>query len=709
MLKLAHYLTVLALLVALEAQASVKPGPARVVVNLDGRWQVEEGSMETIPAAFHHTAVVPGLLDMAKPAFTQVGKKSGLRQAFWYRRSFRGPAEVPEVALLKIHKACYGTKVWLNGVAVGEHLPCFTPGYFDLRPYLLGQGKENVLFVRVGADRDGLPKGMPTGWDFEKYLFIPGIYDSVELIYARTPWLVNLQTVPDLAARSVCVVAEVQAGGAEVQAELKAEVVEARSGKRVGATAVLVPLQPLARQTVELSVPIEGCRLWSPEDPFLYELRVTTGVDAVRTRFGMRTLQFEANGKYARLNGKRFFLRGSNVTIYRFFEDAERKDRPWRNEWVRRLHRRFKDMHWNALRYCIGFPPEAWYDIADEEGFLIQDEFPIWTLGENPEKLEAAKIIPEYTEWMRERWNHPCVVIWDAQNESDIKVSGEAIKAVRSLDLSRRPWENGWAEPQSPTDCVESHPYLFIRDWASHGKEHFRMSELAKMDGKPGLNAAQSKLKVPILINEYAWLWLSREGNPTCLTDMVYAHLLGTNSTVAQRRELSARLLAAKTEFWRAHRECAGVLHFCGLGYSRPGDRPRPEGGATSDHWLDLERLKFEPRFAKYVGDAFNPVGVMADFWEESVPASTEQPVRVYVINDLEPAWKGRVRLGLWHRGKRVAEESRACEVGSFGRVILSFKMAIPQAPGDYRLVAELDGKGKPVASLRDFKVTVKP
>ena len=38
-------------------------------------------------------------------------------------------------------------------------------------------------------------------------------------------------------------------------------------------------------------------------------------------------------------------------------------------------------MHWNALRYCIGFPPEMWYRIADEEGILIQDEFPIWGGG----------------------------------------------------------------------------------------------------------------------------------------------------------------------------------------------------------------------------------------------------------------------------------------------------------------------------------------
>ena len=48
---------------------------------------------------------------------------------------------MPEVALLKIHKACYGTRVILNGHDLGEHLPCFTPAYFDVKPFLKGDGQ----------------------------------------------------------------------------------------------------------------------------------------------------------------------------------------------------------------------------------------------------------------------------------------------------------------------------------------------------------------------------------------------------------------------------------------------------------------------------------------------------------------------------------------------------------------------------------------
>jgi len=284
----------------------------------------------------------------------------------------------------------------------------------------------------------------------------------VELILTATPYIVSVQAVPDLKAQAVRVVAEIESGEESGEVVVKAEVSPARSKRIAGDRHLWIQMARNEFKTVELVVPIADCRLWSPEDPFLYELNLSTRGDAVKTRFGMRTFSFEPGGKYARLNGKRYFLRGSNVTAYRFFEDAARGDKPWRAEWVRRLHQELKSMHWNSLRYCIGFPPDFWYDIADEEGFLIQDEFPIWTLGEDPEKLEAGKIIPEYIEWMRERWNHPSVVIWDAQNESSIKASGQALQAVRALDLSNRPWENGWAEPQAPTDCVEAHPYLMI-------------------------------------------------------------------------------------------------------------------------------------------------------------------------------------------------------------------------------------------------------
>jgi hypothetical protein len=313
---------------------------------------------------------------------------------------------------------------------------------------------------------------------------------------------------------------------------------------------------------------------------------------------------------------------------------------------------------------------------------------------------------------MRQRWNHPCVVIWDAQNESVTGETGKALTAVRHLDLSDRPWENGWAEPQSPKDCVESHPYLFNtlfnRSW---GRSDFHdLEDLVNVSGVPRLRDAQKKIDVPVIINEYAWLWLNRDGTPTCLTEKVYASLLGPDSTTQQRRLLYARYLAALTEFWRGHRECAGVLHFCGLGYSRAGDKPRPEGGATSDHFIDLEQLTFEPLFERYVRDAFAPVGLMIDYWGRPLPAREEHEFEIFVINDLHEQQEGRLRLHLaGDGGAGRSQEEVSYTVGPLGRETVSVKLPMPRRAGDYTLSAELTGAGHPtVRSVRDVKVAAK-
>jgi beta-galactosidase len=180
----------------------------------------------------------------------------------------------------------------------------------------------------------------------------------------------------------------------------------------------------------------------------------------------------------------------------------------------------------------------------------------------------------------------------------------------------------------------------------------------------------------------------------------VLENLLGPESTTAQRRQLTARYHAALTEFWRAHRACAGVLHFCGLGYSRTN-------GQTCDNFIDIEKLTFEPEFQRYMADAFAPVGLMIDEWRSQLRPGQELNVPVIVINDLYQSWKGKVRFRLLRNGKPLMDQSRPCEVAALGQTSLNFPCTVPTAPGDYQLEATLlHGGGKPVRSLRDFKVS---
>lgn len=682
--------------------------PQRQIIGLNGVWEISEGAFDAVPPSFDHAVRVPGLVDMAEPAFDEVGRPSELREAFWYRRRFEIDGAVPATAVLKINKARYGTKVFLNGELVGEHLPCFTPAYLDVRAHLRGEGEENELVIRVGADRTALPEGQPGGWEVEKILYLPGIYDDVSLIMTGSPYIVNVQTVPDIETESVGLVVEIESDPEATPFELAAQVVEAGTGRVAGeATVTVEGLSGGEVTSVELNVPIADCRLWSPEDPFLYEVRLRTPGDTLRTRFGMRSFRFDPETRRAMLNGRPYYMRGTNVNVYRFFEDADRGDLPWRDDWVRRLHQTFKRMHWNSMRYCIGFPPERWYEIADEEGFLIQDEFPIWLLApkDTPEWPTAERIIPEYTEWMRERWNHASVVIWDAQNESNTDATGEAIRAVRHLDRSNRPWDNGWSAPQSPTDPAEAHPYRFGR------RRVFRLSRMPEMSPEPPLRREQQQApSAATIINEYGWIWLGRNGEPTIYSRHTYDAMVGPDATAEERRRFYARSIAALTEYWRAHRRAAGVLHLGGLAYSRPEGEAVPPAGVTSDNFIDVEQLTLEPMFERYVGDAFNPLGVMLNFWAEEIPAGEDRVIEVYVINDRYAAWEGDVTVRVLRDGEAISTAATSARVDAVGREIVSVPVTAPEAAGSYTLVAEVrDADGQTVRSLRDFRVAGQP
>jgi beta-galactosidase len=684
-------------LAALTANAADQP--SRQVLSLDGLWQIAEGAMDRPPAAFGRTVPVPGLVSLATPAFAdppgpkvadrgRVPQKDPKRDAFWYRRIFLFEQSTPAVAVIKVHKAMFGTRVVLNGQILGDHLPSFTPGYFNAASAL--RNGENELLIRVGADRDAVGRTIPSGFDFEKERYIPGIFDSVELILSGTPHFTQVQAAPEIAAKTVRVQSILRNEGEAAWPAVSFIVREAKSGRVVGRLSTTASLAKNAESIMDVRIPMEDCHLWSPEEPFLYTLDADCGTDHLQTRFGMREFKFDPATGRAMLNGRPYFMRGSNFTLYRFFEDSECKDLPWRKDWVRLLHQRLKEMHWNCLRYCIGFPPETWYDVADEVGILIQDEFPIWSLTKATKREELST---EYAEWMRERWNHPCVVIWDANNETRSSETGPAIRQVRSLDLSNRPWDNSYNPPQEPGDVFESHPY--------HFNPSFRLANLATADPVPQGNQTRNDGKHAVIINEYGWHWLNRDGTPSTLTRDIYRSVLGENATAAQRFHMQATWLAADTEFWRSHRQAAAVVHFTMLGYSRPD-------GQTCDHWRNVERLEWEPEFYRYVRDAFAPVGLAVNFWKDKVIPKTQARVPVILINDLDRPWNGPVTLKLRPAGGDTVcfDATKQAHLDPFGQATLDFDVTWPDVLGACALEVELLGAdAQPVRSFRELEI----
>jgi hypothetical protein len=266
--------------------------------------------------------------------------------------------------------------------------------------------------------------------------------------------------------------------------------------------------------------------------------------------------------------------------------------------------------------------------------------------------------------------------------------------------LSDRPWENSYNAPAGPNDPVEHHPYLMIGGY--FGELKFKMSDLETMDSKPQPGVLPSDRKPP-LINEYGWLWLNRDGSPTRLTDRVYETLLGREATARQRLDLWAYLLAGKTEFWRAHRQYAGIIHFVYLTCSYPGVY-------TSDHFRDVTKLELDPAFADFVGQAFQPLGVYINFFQPKLPADARRSFTVMMVNDHPQAVRGSLILSLENESRQtLAKVERRFELPQGGDASYELPLDVPAVAGKcvLKATAKPDGDDKTQATLSRRWVTV--
>jgi beta-galactosidase len=704
---------------------------SRVTISLDGTWDIADSkAADALPAAYSHKAPVPGLAHSAVPRFRDVDEfdsrqviqnrvsrgqlpKTALvsnagvsrqdRNWFWYRRVFDVPS-THSVATLRINKAQFGAAVWLNGVKIGEHLPCFTAAIFDVSQ-ALRRGR-NEIIVRVGAHPGVLPETVSAGTDFEKNRWTPGIYDSVSLQLNENPAIETVQVAPKISTSSILVETKVRnRSGAPVTFSLMQRVHEWRSQATAGAAAPRqFTLKAGEERTLRQTIAIPKAKLWWPEQPNLYVLETDTGGDSAGTRFGMREFRFDTPTRRAWLNGRVYFLRGSNITLHRFFEDPKSGTLPWNEQWVRKLLVDIpKQMHWNSFRFCIGPAPDRWFDIADEAGLLIQNEYFVWTGhnwhgAENQVHFEAAELITEYAEWMRDLWNHPSVAIWDANNETwDPIFADKVIPAVRGLDLSNRPWENSYNGPAGPDDPVEDHPYEF-QGMAAGGPD-FSMTTFERPNGKaPGAATGHA-----MILNEYGWLWLNRDGSPTELTKNLYPRLLGENATAEQRLELNAYLLGGITEYWRAYRQYAAVLHFVYLMSSDPQ-------GYTADHFRDVEKLELDPHFKEYLSNAFAPLGVYLSFWRPTLSAGSTPSLQVMMVNDEPRKVAGTLTVSLESgTGEPAAHKSVPFALAASGQETYTIEFPVPPVSGKFLLkaVAETAEKntGSPVVSRRKVNI----
>jgi len=713
----------------------------RAILSLNDTWRIAESvSANEMPAAFDHAVAVPGLVNQAKPSFPEVdlfashyyfkrfaredraypwgstkamlgaedplpviGIPVNKRNYFWYQRTFAPPVK-REVALLKIGKSQFGTKVWLNGREVGEHLSCWTAGYYNLTDAINWSG-ENQLVVRIGAHPAVLPENIPgAGVYSSKHKWTPGIYDNVSLILCDNPVIETIQVAPRVDSSEMIIQTKVKNHGPAREVELAHAIREWKEGKEVArAKSVRGMLGADEEKTFTQTIKIPAARLWSPEDPFLYAVETRTGGDSVVTRFGMREYRFDNASRTGYLNGKPYYLRGGNIELHLYFEDPHCGHRPWGREWVKKLIADIpKRMNWNAFRFSVGAVPDMWLEIADEEGILVQAEPLFWVWGPHlppvAERWSVDEFVKEYGRWMRDHWNHPCIFMWDASNESNWDKLSGIINAVRPLDLSNRAWDFNDSPPAGPGDVCEMHSYLV--------NMHMRFRTLSRLnsldlfngtfapdDYVDGWRKSGGRAGRCCIINEYAWLWLYPDGTPLDITRGIYE-----NIPLDERQDYRFYLTAALTEMWRAERCAAGILDYQYFG----SYLPRDPGPYHFGDFADPVSLRLYPEFEKYMVDAFKPLGVYLKFWGDGEPGAEtarsqwfpirggeERKFEVVLVNDDPQQASGELVLSLeTPEGKILASDKKPFRIDAAGKTTLELSVPVPKEGGQYLLNA---------------------
>ena len=636
-------------------------------LSLNGEWQFIPGSEKS--ERWPHRIPVPALVDVATPPIADWQNFD----YFWYKKEFQLPNEAKfQHVYLQLEQVQFGTEVWLNGQHIGGDISCYTSQWFGLTPHIKKDGA-NVLLVRVGA-KHTLPPHSAVGNDFEKLSWIPGIWGDVWLhLYGsgRVPWT---QILPNIHTGNIRVRSEIENFSTEEKTfQLFFRVLEKSSGRLAAHPQPLkITAAGNSQAALETEIPIPDLHRWSPETPFLYVLEVTLkeGEKIAHQKtipFGMRTFEIRAGHFY--LNGHRRVLMGSNIAFHRLLCDPTRGTRPWQMDWIKKALVDIPKAHnLTFFRMHLGHAYNRWYDLADEHGILLQDEWAFWTSTGTPEQIER-----EFRDWIRENCNHPSIVIWDALNEStEATITEEIIPRLKELDPTR-PWEL--------VDFSEDHPYIYSLGPVLNDKKFGFARSIFDF----------AKSSTPTMVNEFEWWWLDHEGNPTPLTEAVVERWLGCNPTGEQLLQHQAFLASELAELWR-RLNLDAILPFV---YLSMGE------GATANWFLGpLEELRPKPVLAAYK-NAFSPVGVSLELWDRHFQTGEERTVNIYLFNDTLSEETIMLRLANVRETKEFFYETQVQLLAHQHRV-MAIDWRFPHRPGRYELRAEIADRRRQTISYSE-------
>ena len=392
--------------------------------NLNGLWDyaiIEKGKHS--PSVFDGKILVPFAVGSS---LSGVGKTVGAEKELVYRRSFDVPFSWKgKKVLLHFGAVDWKTDVWVNDVKVGSHTGGFTPFSFDITEAL--QGKNNTLLVKVWdpTDKGYQPRGKqvsrPEGiW----YTPVTGIWQTVWLEPVSESYIQDLRITPDIDNSLLSLKALVKDATSKDLVEVKVF-----DGQQLVAQG-----KSINGECVQVAMP-ENAKLWSPESPFLYTLKVSLKqggklVDEVSSYAAMRkySSKRDANGIVRlELNNKPLFQFGP-------------LDQGW---WSDGLYtaptdeallydiQKTKDFGFNMIRKHIKVEPARWYTYCDKLGIIVWQDMP--SGDRNPEwqnrkyfegtemKRSAeseACYRKEWKEIMDALYSYPCIGTWIPFNEA---------------------------------------------------------------------------------------------------------------------------------------------------------------------------------------------------------------------------------------------------------------------------------------------------
>jgi beta-galactosidase/beta-glucuronidase len=399
--------------------------------------------------------------------FCPESKLSGLSHTdfitqMWYHRTILIPASwIGNNVILHFGAVDFECEVFIDGQPAGRHWGGTSSFAFDITKYVKPGTAQNLVLLVRDDTRSGVQPGGKQSDQYASYGCMytrtTGIWQTVWMEPVAPQGIDRIHIVPDIDNNKLFLTLSFY--HADPGTSVKMTLLE--NGKAVATQTVK------ACEELTLTANISKPHLWSPEDPFLYDLKFEVSdqsgkvVDVVKSYAGLRKISITGNKLY--LNNKPVFLRF--VLDQGFYPDGiwtAPSDASLKNDIQLAMQAGF-----NGARLHQKVFEERFHYWADRLGYLTSAECSSW--GADANNLTSARnLIPEWEEIVVRDRNHPSVIMWTPFNETwergeegrqHDRLLSDIYVATKRLDATRPVHDVSGGYHQRNTDIWSWHNY----------------------------------------------------------------------------------------------------------------------------------------------------------------------------------------------------------------------------------------------------------